>query len=265
VPGAFRVTALIDQVLHLLPLGARGLRHTHPILKRRRRTLHEDRTRSLRVRVNPQDHQESAGRGRQTPSLVVDAQEALLVREGEALAALRRHTLVVTGVGHEPLRRTPHHDRVSLGSLIEASGSPFRQALTHQSRQLERQRTIRRKDTPAPSGTACRRRLFPPVQRKNGGKTQLPVVGSTMRVMWVNPCAALAPPSWSCVGSGSGPRLVWCRRSSRDTESAEAPDPGYHGTTPRTSEELTVRRRSGAHPPPLSHPPARTPRQRAHC
>jgi hypothetical protein len=195
VPGAFRVTALMDQVPHFLPLGARGLRHTHPIPKRRRRTLQEDRTRSLGVRVNPQDHQESAGRGRQTPSLVVDAQEALLVREGEALAALRRHTLVVTGVRHEPLRRTPHHDRVSRGSLIEASGSPFRQALTHQSRQLGRQHTIRRKGTPEPSGTACRRRPFPPVERKNGGKTQLPIIGSTMRVMWVSPWAALAPPS----------------------------------------------------------------------
>ena len=163
VPGACRITALIDQVPHLLPLGARGLGHTHPVPKRRRRTLQEDRTRPLSLRLNPQDHQESAGRRRQTPSVVIEAQEGILVRKGEALATLRCHTLVVTSAGHEPLRRTRHHDSVSRGSLIEVSGSPFRQALTHQSRQLGRQHTMRPKGAPAPPHTACLRRPFPPI------------------------------------------------------------------------------------------------------
>ena len=182
VPGAFRVTALIDQVPHLLPLGARGLRHPHPVPKRRRRTLQEDRTRSLRVRLNPQDHQESAGRGRQTPSVVVEAQEAILVQEGEALAALRRHTLVVTGAGHEPLRRTPHHDRVSRGSLIEASGSPFDRRLLISPANWSGNILYVRRVRQHPSAQRAADALFPLSRGKNGGKTQLPVVGSTMRV-----------------------------------------------------------------------------------
>ncbi len=81
VPRAFRVAPFIDQVPHLLPLGARGLGHTHPVPKRRRRTLQEDRTGPPSLRLNPQDHQEATGRRRQTPSLVIDTQEAILVRE----------------------------------------------------------------------------------------------------------------------------------------------------------------------------------------
>ena len=51
-----------------------------------------------------------------------------------------------TAGGHETLRRTPHHDSFSRGSLIDASGSPIREAQTHpliqRSRQLGRQRTM---------------------------------------------------------------------------------------------------------------------------
>ena len=80
VPGAFRLTALIDQVPHLLPLGTRGFGHSQPVLKRRGRALQEHRTRPLSFRMNPQNHQESAGRRWHTPPVVVEAQEAIFVR-----------------------------------------------------------------------------------------------------------------------------------------------------------------------------------------
>ncbi len=118
VPGTFRITDLIDQIPNLLPLCPCGLGHTHSVPKRRRRALQVDGTRPLNLGLNPEDHQESAGRRRQTPSVVIEGQQAFLVREREAFAALRRHTLVVTGAGHEPARRTPHQDAVSRGSLI---------------------------------------------------------------------------------------------------------------------------------------------------
>ncbi len=162
VPGAFRVAPFIDQVPQLLPLGARGLGHTYPVPKRGRRTLQDNRTGPVSLGLNPQDHQEAAGRRRQTPSLVIETQEVILLREREALATLRRHTPVVTAAGHEPSRRTPHRDSVTRGSLIEASGSPFRQALTHQSRQLGRQHTMRPKGAPAPLAQRAADALFSP-------------------------------------------------------------------------------------------------------
>ena len=202
VPWAFRIAALIDLVPHLLPLGARGLGHTDLIPKRRRCALQENRTRSLSLRVNAQNHQESAGRGRQSPSFVVEGQEAILVRKVHALAAFLRDGRVVAQADHEPSRCTHRRDSVSLGSLIEASGSPFRQAHTHQFRQLGRQHSMRLRGAPAPLRQRAVLARCSPIQRKNGEKREVPAVRPTIRVAcedrredrWLDRQAALPPP-----------------------------------------------------------------------
>ncbi len=185
VPRTFRITALVDHIPHLFPLGAGGLGHGHTIPERGGRALEKDRSRPRILGPDSQNHEESARRRRKTSTVVIEAQQSIFVRQSEALVSLRHHTPVVAGPGHGPSRRARRHTSVSRGSLIEASGSPCWQALAHSVRPTGAATYYAPgafASTPR-TGHAKHSRL--PIYRKNGEKIPLPTVWSTRRVACV--------------------------------------------------------------------------------